>query len=355
MKKIIKCILCVLLVLVVIAGAYLAYVFIDYHRIGNQQMTVEGGSEQVMESGTEYTILSYNIGFGAYEPDYGFFMDGGTESWAWSAERLALNLGNIAEYLHRQDADLYLLQEVDTDATRTYHMDETVGIIAAIGETYDHTFARNFDSPFLMYPLTQPHGASQSGILTLSRFAMTDAQRVELPVEEGLIKILDYDRCYSKQRIAVADGSDLVLYDFHLSAYTSDGTVATEQLRLLLTDMQSEYDRGNWCIAGGDFNKDLLGDSSVYFGASDKTYTWAQPIPEGTFDGCDITLIAPLDEENPVPSARNADGPYHAGQYVLTVDGFLVTPNVEVESAEVLDTAFAYSDHNPVEMVYILR
>ena len=139
------------------------------------------------------------------------------------------------------------------------------------------------------------------------------------------------------------------------SAYTSDGTIATEQLALLLADMQAEYEKGSWCVAGGDFNKDLLGDSSVYFGAAEQEYSWAQPIPEGVFDSYDVQLVAPLDENDPVPSCRNADGPYHDGQYVLTVDGFLVTPNVAVDSAAVLDTGFAYSDHNPVQMTFTLQ
>ena len=111
----------------------------------------------------------------------------------------------------------------------------------------------------------------------------------------------------------------------------------------------------HWCVAGGDFNKDLLGDSSVYFGAAEQEYSWAQPIPEGVFDSYDVQMVAPLDENDPVPSCRNADGPYHDGQYVLTVDGFLVTPNVAVDSAAVLDTGFAYSDHNPVQMTFTLQ
>ena len=146
-----------------------------------------------------------------------------------------------------------------------------------------------------------------------------------------------------------------MLYDLHLSAYTSDGSIATEQLELLLADMQAEYEAGNWCVAGGDFNKDLLGDSSVYFGEADQEYSWAQPIPESVFDGVDITLVAPLDEDDPVPSCRNADGPYHQGQYVLTVDGFLVSANVEVQESQVIETGFAYSDHEPVEMTFVLK
>ena len=114
--------------------------------------------------------------------------------------------------------------------------------------------------------------------------------------------------------------------------------------------MQAEYEKGNWCVAGGDFNKDLLGDSSVWWGKSDIEYTWAQPVPAELFDGTNLTLIAPLDEDNPVPSCRNADSAYHEGQYVLTVDGFIVSDNVSVIRADVIDTGFAYSDHNPVMM-----
>ena len=146
-----------------------------------------------------------------------------------------------------------------------------------------------------------------------------------------------------------------MLYNLHLSAYTSDGTIATEQLKLLLEDMQAEYEAGNWFVAGGDFNKDLLGDSAVWFGVADQAYSWAQPIPEGVFAAYNISLVAPLDKNAPVPSCRNADSAYHEGQYVLTVDGFLVSDNVTAESAAVIDTGFAWSDHNPVVMTFTLN
>ena len=354
MKRWVKVLLCILLAAVLAVGAYVAYVFLSYHRIGDKPLTPEGSAAaDTLAAGETYTVLSYNIGFGAYEADYGFFMDGGTESWAWSQERLTANVAHIADFLARQQADFYLLQEVDMDSTRSYHVDERQPICQALtGKAY--VFAQNYDSPFLLYPLTQPHGASRSGLLTFSPAAITAAQRVELPVENSVMKLLDLDRCYSVSRIPVAEGKELVLYNLHLSAYTSDGTIATEQLRLLLDDMQAEYDAGNWCVAGGDFNKDLLGDSAAYFGEADQEYSWAQPIPEGTFDGYDVTLVAPLDAAAPIPSCRNADGPYHEGQYVLTVDGFLVSANVAVENSAVLDTGFQWSDHNPVRMTFTL-
>ena len=356
MKKWVKILLIVLLAVVLLAAAYVAYVFISYHRIGDQPLTPVQTPDTApsLSAGEAYTLVSWNIGFGAYEEDYGFFMDGGTESRAWSKERLTANMDAIAGYLKQQDADFYLLQEVDTDATRSYHVDEREPLYAALFDK-SSVFCQNYDSPYLLYPLTKPHGASQSGLLTFAPVNIAAANRVELPVEGGFMKLLDLDRCYSVSRIPAEGGKELVLYDLHLSAYTSDGTIATEQLKLLLADMQAEYDAGNWCVAGGDFNKDLLGDSSVYFGAADQEYSWAQPIPAGTFEGLDISLVTPLDKDDPVPSCRNADGPYHQGQYVLTVDGFLVTANVTAESAVVIDTGFAWSDHNPVAMTFMLR
>lgn len=354
MKKVLKAVLCVVLALILLAVGYLAYVLIDYHRLGDGVLTVSGQPSAKPQAGQTYKIVSYNIGFGAYEPDYGFFMDGGTESWAWSEERLDANLGNIAQFLDKQDADLYILQEVDRGSTRSYHRDELVPIVTTAGGDYAHTWAQNYDSPYLLYPFNQPHGKSVSGLLTMSRFGMASARRVELPIESSPMKLVDLDRCYSVNRIPVEGGKELVLYNFHLSAYSTDGTIATEQLGLLLNDMQAEYEKGNFCIAGGDFNKDLLGNSSERFGRPEMDFNWAQSIPEGTFDAYDVALEAPLDEEHPVPSCRNADGPYNEAQFVVTVDGFMVSANVQVVDSTVLDTGFAYSDHNPVEMQFTL-
>ena len=102
MNKPLKIILLVLAALVLLVVGYLAYVLIDYHRLGDMDLEVDRQVLQPAETGREYHLLSYNIGFGAYEPDYGFFMDGGTESWAWSQERLTDNIGHIGSFLSQQ-------------------------------------------------------------------------------------------------------------------------------------------------------------------------------------------------------------------------------------------------------------
>ena len=355
MKKFLKFLFFVFVFVLAAALLYVAYVFIDYHRIeDNLSLAVENVNETEMQTAHEYKILTYNIGFGAYESDYGFFMDGGTESHAWSMQRLDKNLTSVSQLIASQNADFYLIQEVDIDADRTYHFDETVFLKAGL-PSYNSVFAVNYDSPYLFYPFTKPIGKSKSGIMSFSAFKIESSLRCSLPVEKGFSKILDLDRCYTKSRIKVENGKELVLYNLHLSAYTSDGTVTLQQLQLLIEDMQEEYEKGAWCLAGGDFNKDIAGVGSLPFIGIDKTYNWSQALPESVFENTDIVKVVAFDEENPVASCRNADGPYTASQYQIIIDGFLVSKNVEVLSSEIIDTQFAYSDHNPVVMSFLLN
>ena len=86
-----------------------------------------------------------------------------------------------------------------------------------------------------------------------------------------------------------------------------------------------------------------------FFGHKELEDNWAKPISEELIPDF-MQLIAPFDEKNPVPSCRNADQPYSESDFVVTVDGFLVSDNVTVEDALVLDTGFKWSDHNPVYM-----
>ena len=341
------------LILVLLIG-YFLYLILSYHRVGDQpELEIINQKTAKPEAGTEYTLLSYNVGFCAYTPDFGFFMDGGKGSRAKSADAVNEVIDGIVALIGEKDPDLLLLQEVDKRSQRACKVDEDAAFTEKL-TGYTSVFAVNWDCAYLCYPFTKPHGAALTGIKTLSRFGITAASRVELPVESSLMKLIDLDRCYTVSRIPTENGKTLVLYNFHLSAYTSDGKIAIEQLNVLLSDMKREYEAGNYVIGAGDFNKDLLGNSAEVFGVAGE-YGWAQPIPEGTFDGTGISVVAPFDAENPVASCRNADGPYNPAQFRVTVDGFLVSDNVTVTSSRVVDTGYAYSDHNPVEMTFVLN
>ena len=351
-KKIIK-VLCIVLAAIVLAVlSYLIYVVLSYHRIDNNlTLEIEGTATSMAPIDTELSLLTYNIGFGAYSADYSFFMDGGEHSRALSKDAVFHNTNGAVDVISKTNPDLVLLQEVDTDGTRSYHVNQK-NLIADKFSGFDSVFAENYDSPYFLYPFHEPTGANKSGILTLSRFDIESSTRISLPVEKSVSKYFDLDRAYSMSIIKTDGGKDLVLYNVHLSAYTTDGTISEDQLKILSDDMQKQYEKGNYIIAAGDFNKDMLGDSSKYFERPSGEYNWAAPfndslLPQGikSYSGSNV------------PSCRNADSAFKGDgtDFVLSVDGVLVSDNIEVLSCETVDTSFAYSDHNPVNLKFILR
>ena len=120
--------------------------------------------------------------------------------------------------------------------------------------------------------------------------------------------------------------------------------------------MKAEYEKGNFCIAGGDFNKDLPGNSGEIFGVPiPGSETWVQPLPEGIVpDG--LRLIIPLHEDAPIASCRSASEPYDVGTtFRITVDGFVVSDNVKVIDSNTIETDYEFSDHNPAFLDFELQ
>ncbi len=354
--KAVKTILLFLAAIIIVAVGYVLYVVIAYHRLDDTiqlDITPDSASVQPVTTDTVYTITTYNVGFGAYSPDFSFFMDGGRYARAYSADAAKTNISGAANVISTLDADFAFFQEVDTDATRSRHVNEA-DILTARFDGYASVFALNYDSPYLFYPLREPIGRSVSGIMTLSRFGANDAVRYSLPIEEGLRRFLDLDRCFSVTRVPTSGGLELVLLNVHLSAYTSGVGIGEVQLQQVLTVAESEAAAGNYVIIGGDFNKDLIGDAPARFGLPASDESWAQPINVGLLpDGFTIAQVP--DGAALSPTVRGTDGPYVPGETFLSViDGFIVSPNVEIVRVENIDTAFEFSDHNPVLMQFKL-
>ena len=206
LRKVLHTILVTLGLILIVIISYLLYVFTSFYRQpDNLSLTPFSKSGQVNEetgsvSGPQsihtdetYSILTYNVGFGAYTPDYSFFMDGGKSSWAESKEVLNQTLDGLAATISGIDPDFVLLQEVDEDGTRSYHVDE-VSFFEQNLSYENYVFAQNYDSAFLFYPITEPHGANRSGIVTGTHTGITSALRRSLPIASSVKKILDYDR-----------------------------------------------------------------------------------------------------------------------------------------------------------------
>lgn len=357
-KRIIIAVVAVILAVVLVVGGYVAYVMLTYKRISdNVVLETEGtGSETPLLIGEEYVVTTQNVGFGAYTADFTFFMDGGKESRARSKESMEKCIKQAAETVNGTSPDFVFFQEVDLDSTRSFHVDQKK-LLDGYFDGDSSVKAINYDSAFLMWPLFKPHGKSVSSIVTYSKAKIKSAIRRSLPISSGLSKFLDLDRCYSVSRIDVAGGKELVLYNVHLSAYGNSDEIRTAQMTMLFADMQAEYEKGNYCVCGGDFNHDFTGDSTqVLNGGGTTDFGWAQPFPAELFSNYGgLKRCVEYSSGKEEPTCRNCDVPYKEGNFTIIVDGFLVSENVTVTELKNVQTGFEYSDHNPVSMKFLLN
>ena len=359
-KKCLKVLGMAALLLAGVVAAYVIYLFATYHRIAdNLPLTVEQPTENetdmnALAVGTEYTALTYNIGFGAYTPDFSFFMDGGKSSWAKSKESVIDTVQGAGELVASLQPDFAMVEEIDLDSTRSYHVDEYALLKKRLPGNYT-VFAQNYDSSFLFYPLTQPHGSSKSGIGLFSRYPVTEALRRSFPISTSWKKFLDLDRCYSISRVPVENGKELVIFALHMSAYGNSDEIRKAQISMLCEDMEKEYAAGNYVLCGGDFNHDLKAAEEN----AEECESWAYPFPRSMLpEHISFAMDQLSDQEKEAlwDSARNADMEYVPGEtYTVTLDGFLISDNIECSSYENINTGYQYSDHDPVVIKFRLK
>lgn len=360
MKKVGKVLGCIAGMIILVVAGYVIYLFADYHRIEDgialdvQEPFSEVPVSGTLKTGETYSVLTYNIGFGAYTPDFSFFMDGGKSSWGASRESVTDTVLGAARLIKSLDPDFALIEEIDLDATRSYHVNQYELISETLPDYYS-VFAVNYDSSFLMYPFTQPHGKSKAGLALYSRYPVTSSVRRSFPISTSLTKFFDLDRCYSVSRIPVDNGRELVIITLHMSAYGNSDEIREGQIAMLCEDMEREYTAGNYVICGGDFNHDLkaLDDEGG------ERESWAYPFPrESLPEHFAFCIDAFGDEERAAMwnSARNADMEYVPGvTFTVTLDGFIISENITCITYENIQTPYQYSDHDPVYMEFKLQ
>lgn len=300
---------------------------------------VQGGSP----AGRNLSICTWNIGYGGLGKESDFFMDGGEMVNPPSRQILDQNLAAITGFMSEHPADAWFVQEVDENASRTGGIDQFDLLQSALGTSGAYTY--NYNCPFVPFPVP-PIGKVQSGLATFTSLDMDqNALRIALHCPfTWPVRIANMKRCLLLTRIPVeGTDKDLVLVNLHLEAYESgEGRIA--QTRELMTLLESEYAKGNYVIAGGDFNQNFPGALDVF--PMDESAAWkpglleSDSLPEGWRYAADLSHA----------TCRLLDAPYSADTQLYVIDGFILSPNVELTSIETIPLDFEHSDHNPVFM-----
>lgn len=339
----------ILIIAIFVAAVLCFYTIREYRPAAQEEIMMSDNGTDSLRVGDSFTLLSYNIGYGALSSTEDFFMDGGQKVRPDDKGLVKRNLAGIASIIKKQDADICFLQEVDTDARRSYHINEQNVLEQELG--MKGIFACNYKCDFVPYPFP-PIGKVNAGILTMTNLKIEEAKRIALPESfQWPIKTCNLKRCMLETRIPV-EGSDreLVLINFHLEAYDSgEGKIA--QSRMLAEVLQEEYEKGNYVIAGGDFNQTFEGIDEYPILNSEY---WAP----GRISESDLPEGFRFAVADNAPTCRLLNAPY-SGNYtdsqVYVIDGFLVSENILVEKVENIDTNFLYSDHQPVRMQVTLQ
>lgn len=361
--------LSVVMAVVLVVGGYFAYLQLNYNRIEDMKyLEITSNQMARVAVGSEYSIATFNVGFGAYGQSFSFFMDegemtNGTKTKGKSAradseEDVLNNInGAISLVKSKASSDFYFFQEVDTESTRSHYVNQVEMFNSAFGG-YGSVYAENAHTKYMFYPLNQPIGTMNSGILTYSKYNIDYSVRRSLMIETGMInKLFDLDRCFSVTKLPISGTNKyLVLVNVHLSAY-DDGDIRKEQIALLYDYLDYEYNKNhNYVIAGGDFNLSLAGDAGVFNNAM-KTPGWCQSLPDGykkeNFESIGYSLN--YDISTTIGTCRDASIKYSEGVNLeVVIDGFITSGNISVSSTSVIDGEFKNSDHNPVRMTFRL-
>ena len=344
------------IIIALTALLFLVLTIKEYRPADREKLEVEDamntGEMELLQKGLELSVMSWNLGYGALGDNADFFMDGGKGVYTADKQRVQKNLSEIFSVTKEHHPDIIFFQEIDRNSSRSYKIDETLQAAQEF-PAMQQVFANNFKAMFVPFPLP-PIGKVDSGLLTMSNFPMVEAERISLPCPFSWpLRIANLKRCLLVSRIkAGSEGKELVLVNLHLEAYDS-GEGKEKQTRMLAQILKDEAEKGNYVIAGGDFNQIFSSEDQTLYPAQEGNWLAGQ-IDTDRFEGGWQFLM-----DETVPSCRSLNQPYAGAdkegfQYYL-IDGFIVSDNVNVIECRTLDQGFTASDHNPVLLKFSLK
>ncbi|MGJ8529177.1 endonuclease/exonuclease/phosphatase family protein [Maritalea sp.] len=290
--------------------------------------------------GDQLSLLSWNIGYGALGEGADFIADGGTK--LISSEKSVV-LGNnkaVAALLAQQEFDIYLLQEVSDGSILNHWVDQFTFIQDAL-HNYAQHFRKDVSTRFLPWPLRINHGT-----IFASRTEAQEIEIVPLPLEPGHLMGF-IKRRYGLQVARFdrrEDDQQWVVVNLHLSAFDK-GDVRINQVKAVLRFAQEEFAKGHFVVVGGDWNMEIE-PSTFPHDTAEEFLFWLRPFPKEL-----LPERWQIVSDSKVPTVRTLHKPYVAGgNYVASIDGFLISPNVELLDVAAIDLNFANTDHHPIRI-----
>ena len=343
LRKIFKTILVLIILILIGFVVIIAYAVISDYRPKDETVLFTSPKPDTLTDSAEISLMTWNIGYCGLDSEMDFFYDGGTKVRT-TDQKSRENLKKVKTFLaHNDTIDFFLIQEIDKDSKRSYHMNEYDTITRTLAR-YNPFFGKNYDVFFVPVPPTNPMGKVISGLATFSAYKPSSSIRYSFPGKYGFPKqLFMLDRCFLVNRYPLINGKELLIINTHNEAF-DPGEIRRAQMAFLKEFLLSEYEKGNYIVAGGD---------------------WNQSPPEFKPDFAhnrvnEDQMMIPADYLSPgwkwiydsrTPTNRSVVAAYDQDTTETTViDLFLLSPNITEISVECIDLNFENSDHNPVRI-----
>lgn len=342
LKKILKTLGLTILSIILIFAGFLGYMTLkDYRPKPVEDVEIVNSSNAKQTIKDTLSFYTWNVGYSGLGAEQDFFFDGGKMVRPSKELNQKYLNGVLATIKSMDTADFIMLQEVDRSSKRSYFRDQVVDIGNACPR-YCYGYATNYKSKFVPQPVSNPYGKCFGGIMILSRINYHPlARRYSLaPDASWPTGLFMLKRCYMEFRYPLSNGKELIVINQHLSAY-DDGTVKQRQMDTLKVKLLAESKKGNYVIAGGDWNTYPPGYKSnlrIKDNVIEKTADANYPEPGWKY------VYDPSMGTN-----RKLYEPFVKGQTdEVIIDYFLLSPNINVVEVKGIDLGFQFSDHQPV-------
>lgn len=287
------------------------------------QININSNAELLDTKQDSFLILTYNLGY----------LSGLTNNKEFPGEELIKeNQQLVKTNIDLVHPDIVALQEVDFDADRSYHIDQAKGIA---GNTFKYIAnVVNWDVRYVPFPYWPPadhFGQVVSGQSVLSKFKLSDLERIQLSrisTEPFWRDAYYLDRLAQVVKVELS-GKELILINVHLEAW--DKPTRQQQLEEVI-ELWNKYASDLPVILLGDFNSDP--------GYKEATISKLLNLP-----GVNTVNLPASDYEKTYPS----DAPTERLDYIFYND------KLKCNKAVVVSTFGQMSDHLPLLMNFSFK
>jgi endonuclease/exonuclease/phosphatase family metal-dependent hydrolase len=226
----------------------------------------EDASQESAEFNNTLKVMTWNIRFGAGRIP--FFGDSCGDRVLMTETETLGYMDSIIVYINSTQPDVLLLQEVDISSKRSAYVNQLQYILNHTHLNYA-AYASMWNAEIIA---SDGLGKVDAGNAVLSRWKITDAERIKLPLrtdQDPLTQYFYLRRNILKAKIALPIDNDFYAVNIHATAFATDDTKQKHiaKYKEVLDDL---VDQGAIFVSGGDLNSIPTGAEPFDFCLIDK-------------------------------------------------------------------------------------